>query len=244
VSVWNIVSNQQIGSLPGHEKGTTSLTFSPDSQQLASAGGDGTVRIWDLASLSQLLALNGPASSILSLAFSPDGSRLAAACGRESTVRVWDARTGQEIFTLRGHADPVTRVAFSRDGRFLASTSFDLNFHLKTANAELKLWDAVDGRELYTFPWDGNTIEEVAFSPDSRRLAAAGWSGGVRLYDVTTGEEIFSLAGRYWGLAFSPDGHCLAAGETNGNIKLWDASIGYQLEGDASDFPGTESAPR
>ncbi|HEY7314001.1 MAG TPA: serine/threonine-protein kinase [Gemmataceae bacterium] len=239
VTVWNLASHQQVGFLPGHENGTTSLTFSPDSQRLASAGGDGFVRIWDVASNSQLLALESPAGAIQSLAFSPDGSRLAAAGGWESMVGVWDARTGQEIFTLRGHADPVAHVAFSPDGRFLASASSQLN----TRNAELKLWDAADGRCLYTFPRDGNTIEDVAFSPDGRRLAAAGYWGGVRLYDVTTGEEIFSLAGHYWGLAFSPDGHLLAAGETNGTIKLWDATIGYRLEGDASDFPGTESAP-
>jgi WD40 repeat protein len=240
VTVWNLANKQQIGSLPGHEKGTTSLTFSPDCKRLASAGGDRTLRIWDVASSSQLLAVNDLTDAVQSLAFSPDGSRLAAACGRESTVRVWDARTGQGIFTLRGHAAIVRRVAFSPDGRFLASASSQF----ETRNAELKLWDAIGGRELYTFPWDGNTIEDVTFSPDGRRLAAAGgWSGGVQLYDVTTGEEIFSLAsGHYWVLAFSPDGHRLAAGEMNGTIKLWDATIGYQLEGDASDFPGTESA--
>jgi WD40 repeat protein len=99
-----------------------------------------------------------------------------------------------------------------------------------------------DGKELYTFPPDGNTIDDVTFSPDSRRLAVAGWRGGVRLYDVTTSEEILSLAGSYRGLAFSPDGRRLAAGATRGEIKLWDATTGYELGDDGSDLPGAEVA--
>jgi WD40 repeat protein/serine/threonine protein kinase len=236
VTVWDLVLKRQVGVLPGHEKGTTSLTFSPDSQRLATAGGDRIVRIWDVTSSTQVLALDGPAGAVHCLAFSPDGARLAAAGGAESTVRVWDSATGQESVTLRGHAGRVTCVAFSPDGRFLASASSQF----KTRTAELKLWRAIDGQELYTFPPDGNTIEDVTFSPDSRRLAVAGGKGGVRLYDVTTGEEILSLAGSYWGLAFSPDGRRLAAGAMRGNIKLWDATIGYELGDDGSDFPAAE----
>jgi WD40 repeat protein len=48
-------------------------------------------------------------------------------------------------------------------------------------------------------------VQSVAFSPDGRRLASVGERGGVRLYDLTTGEEILSLAGRYRDLAFRRD---------------------------------------
>jgi WD40 repeat protein len=53
------------------------LTFSPDSQILASAGGDNTLRLWSLKSQVELLRLTDEDGRYNALAFSPDGSKLA-----------------------------------------------------------------------------------------------------------------------------------------------------------------------
>ncbi|MGH3659439.1 MAG: WD40 repeat domain-containing protein, partial [Micromonosporaceae bacterium] len=64
------------------------LAFSGDGTRLATAGGDGTVRVWDPRTGEQLLVLRGHKGSVISVAFSPDGSRLASA-GADGTVRIW-----------------------------------------------------------------------------------------------------------------------------------------------------------
>ena len=54
----------------------------------------------------------------------------------------------------------------------------------------------------------------MAFSPDGRHLAAAGNDFMVRVWDVTTGQEVRAYQGHSWtvnGVAFSPDGRHLAA---------------------------------
>jgi WD40 repeat protein/serine/threonine protein kinase len=80
----------------------------------------------------------------------------------------------------------------------------------------------------------------VAFSPDRRLLAFAGWNpyqGGehsqaVEVWDVSTGEHVRILSGPGAGLhvTFSPDGRFLVGTGTNGNAQLWETASGKELQ--------------
>ncbi len=81
------------------------------------------------------------------------------------------------------------------------------------------------GREMSAFHYvDG--ILGLAFSPDSRRLAAAAGNNSAKVWDLSTGEEDLVLRGHkdsVAGLAFSPEGWRLASGSGDGAVKIWDA---------------------
>jgi WD40 repeat protein/predicted Ser/Thr protein kinase len=137
VKVWDAEAFHELLTLKGHNGRVTSVSFSPDGKQLASASFDKTVKLWDGFTGQEVLTLKGHTSEVGSVVFSPDGKRLATG-SEDGTVKIWDAVTGQEALTLKGHTNGVTSVAFSPDGNRLASGSRD---------GTVRIWDATPERE-------------------------------------------------------------------------------------------------
>src|SRR5262249_4858445 len=77
----------------------------------------------------------------------------------------------------------------------------------------------------------------LAFSPDGKTLAAAGSTPAVRLWDVTTGEQLHRFLEAHTGLvcsvAFSADSRTLVTaaqrGDEEDTLRLWDAGSGKPL---------------
>ena len=53
VDVWDAQEGKPVGTLGTHEREIRGLVFSPDSKHLASASGDGKVKLWDATRLDQ-----------------------------------------------------------------------------------------------------------------------------------------------------------------------------------------------
>ena len=74
-------------------------------------------------------------------------------------------------------------------------------------------------------------VTAVAFSPDEKLLASSGADNIVKLWDMTTGKELFTLRGHLaavTSVCFSPDGARLVSGAGN-VVKIWDVTTGKEL---------------
>jgi WD40 repeat protein len=89
--IWDALSGT-ISAQVECPRGVDSLSFSPDSQRIATCGSDSVVQIWDFTGGPETLSLDGHGGRVSAVLFAPRDLRLYSA-GREGVVKLWDGST-------------------------------------------------------------------------------------------------------------------------------------------------------
>jgi WD40 repeat protein len=222
VRIWDLDFPRQVGlsTLSGHSGYVRSVTYSPDGTFLASAGGEGEIRIWSQmhgSLVRQIQDVYG--GDIWDLIYSPDGAYLVSCAS--NYARVWDTATGARVATLRGHRKDVERAFFTPEGRYLITIAKDEQALIwRTEDWTLDQRVAIPPGGL----WGG------ALSDQGDRLALGYLGGNLHLFDVRETERGLSVTAAVTltghssyvpALDFSPDGRYLASGAWDGLARIW-----------------------
>jgi WD40 repeat protein len=220
VTLWKrSTGNQQTSfELPDEaELAYNAVALSSTGHWLATRTWNGPVRLFDLTAKPPRQVSETPDLECIDLAFSPDGKALAAAC-QFGRVAVIEVPSGKRLPDLIGEESIklwAQQVAFSPDGKLLAASN-DVGL--------VRVFDFATRKVVANLVGHQGEINDLAFFPDSRRLAVAG-VGPVRIWDTEIEQELLSLpAGeKTYGIVLAPDGSTLYACDGEGTVFVWRA---------------------
>ena len=182
--------------------------------------------------------------AIQSMVASPTHNAVFVTAGDDNTIKLWDLHN-KILTTFTGHLAKVNDVAISPNGELLASGSDDQTF---------KLWSIPQQQHIATLehiPFTDaspSSVISVAFSPDGKTLATAGYRSVV-LWNVDDQTEIGKLEHDdwVWVIDFSHDGNYLATDDGIGtSVKVWNIQrkrIVTTLKGHTTDINYVKFSP-
>lgn len=216
------------------------MAFSPDSQTLATGGGDSIIRLWNVKDGKLSQTFTGHTKEVRSLAFAPHGKTLASGSHRIGNrnfvgeLYLWNLDDGLKREIIMEDAGGIETLAFSNDGQVIVAP---------LSQFQVGLWNTqtLVREQTFTVTRMNGIIIAVAISPDKSVVATGSMGHNLRLWDVATGQPQVALlelkkdwkgfgpSGTVKGLAFRADGKGLiSAGATQDDpggfdeLLLWD----------------------
>ncbi|MCB9420064.1 MAG: helix-turn-helix domain-containing protein [Ardenticatenaceae bacterium] len=219
VRVWNTQDMSLQYVLDGHSSSVHAIAFSADGSKLVTSSRDGSIRIWDLTNGACLHTLqHGEPDSDIHIALQPNGNLLVSCSEEDSFIKLWDVETGKSLACVDSHSLGSISIAFDSQGKILARGN---------NQGLIELWkiDRTAGPQYFkSLIGHQHHVETLSFAHEGL-LATLSLGGGIKLWDMRTGELLKMLKGysRLVGATtFSPDGQLLIQGDANGMIRIWD----------------------
>lgn len=199
----------------------TGLSFSPQGDAIAVAGGEGKVALARLENGQLSIAVIGEhLLGALAVAWRPHGKSFATA-GQDGSVTLWDGESGKQIKRWKPAPTPTQSLTWSPDGAMLATG----------AGKSVTLWSP-EGEKIHAFAPAPSTAVALAFDKPGTDLGVA-LNGEVSVHRI---EKNRYETRRYkWPAAaltvnFSGNGRYLASGMADGTLHFWNRGTGKESQ--------------
>lgn len=229
IRFWDMLSGKVLHKFDGASlKRLSGLGFDPTGQIFATTDYDyipakSAMHLWDVHNGQLLRAIPMDFGSDR-IAFTSNGSLIAAP--KNNQVYMWNTATGDLDRIVNTDCQWMRSIAFSSDDQMLLAGCEDKTLRMINAGgsaAKLTLNKTkID-----------STNQEARFSPDGNKLALAGMSPVVELWDTHSGHltrELPSQSVASWDIAFHPNQPWLAVGSNRSPVSVWNATSGELLQ--------------
>ncbi len=193
------------------------------------------------------LAVAAP-PAVTTVAYHPNGKIVAF--GTHGEVRLFDSSKGEPVEPILVSSGRVTALAFDPREKWIAVAGGEPG-----KSGEVRLFPLVGAGKVantaaITISAHKDAVFTLAFSPDGKTLATAGYDRVIHLWDIPSNlpAEPLSLktpklalkdhSDAVYGLSFHPDGMLLASAAADRAVKVWDVASGKRLYtlGDPTDW--------
>ncbi len=245
------------------------LVLSADGTRLVSSSmRDDQVCLWDMATGKRIYRLPGHGklgSTAETIIFLPDGKSFLEWGAADMYLREWDVRTGKALaeHLIRPAGLPIPNEdeePFDQERRSMA-TSFggarftpDAKRLVLQANGKFFVFDTATGKQLHSFPGEGNFGTGMSISPDGRLVLTSTYGQSVQmttpdgsiqsmlpnnhpvtLWDLGTGavqRRVLLPEETPGPVAFSADGNLFAAASSQpgSRIRLFETATGREVQ--------------
>ncbi|RWX51380.1 WD40 repeat, partial [Candidatus Electrothrix marina] len=231
VRIWDVVTGEEKFTLQGGHAAVRIVLFSPDGKRVASASWDHTQRVWDSKTGNVIKILKGHPSGICKIFFTADGNKLISYWSNNGhdMEGIWDI-TGAGLSVQRSKWDCGRGINFSPD-RSITASIYNVNENHNDRGV-VKVMNNKTGEKINVLDGHKDTVWNISFSSDSKRIVSASEDKTVRIWDVATGKEQFSLKGHLDSVSravFSPNGQMVASASRDKTVRIWNSGTGKEM---------------
>lgn len=151
------------------------MIYHPEEDLVITGSPDATIRVWNVPTSQTTLLLRCHEGPVTGLSLHPTGDYILS-CSEDQYWGFSDIRNGRLLTKVKDSANvPLTTAMFHPDG---------LIFGTGTSDAQVKIWDLKEQRNVANFTGHTGAITSISFSENGYYLATAADDTCVKLWDL------------------------------------------------------------